>query len=262
MAFRKDMKKKAAPRRVARKPVRRVARRTTNVGEYASLSETRTLTVQGGLIYNTLYALMNTQLSDFVRAPIVAQAYQHYRIKHVKLSIKPPFDTFDSTATTGYGKPYLYHMIDKSGAIPNTITLEGLKGMGAKPRALDEKPLTISWAPSVLTDVMTVGGAVPASQGSQYKISPWLSTSANTTNNLWAPSEVDHLGVYWFVYSPGFSGSSPVYTVDIEVQFEFKKPLLAKSVGDIAATPVRMAVLDRSPDGIEGGSDGITIPMV
>ena len=35
-------------------------------------------------------------------------------------------------------------MIDKAGAIPTNITLEGLKQMGAKPQALDEKPVPMA----------------------------------------------------------------------------------------------------------------------
>lgn len=252
-------KKRVAPKR--RKAPRRKAR-STNVPEYASLSETRSLVVPvTGLVYNSMFALMNTQLSDFTRAPIVASAYQHYRIKNVKLTLKPSFDTFSSEATVGYGKPFLYYMIDKAGAIPNTVTLEGLKGMGAKPRALDEKPITISWAPSVLNQVMTVSGAAPQSQGSAYKISPWLNTSSQTVNSAWAPSQVDHLGIYWYVVAPSYSATNNTYQIDIEVQFEFKKPLLSRAVGLTPATAVSLAVLDASPDGIEGGNDGITIPL-
>lgn len=55
-------------------------------------------------------------------------------------------------------------MIDKAGAIPTNITLEGLKKMGAKPRALDEKPIVIGWKPSVLENVMTAGGGAPLTQ--------------------------------------------------------------------------------------------------
>lgn len=259
MPIKKAYRKKRAPVK-RRAPKRRAARRS-NVPEYASLSETRTLSVPGGILYNAMYALMNTQLSDFVRAPLVAQAYQHYRIKHIKLTLKPSFDTFSSEAVSGYGKPFLYYMLDKAGAIPNTITLEGLKGMGAKPRALDEKPLIISWSPSVLNNVMTVSGGAPQSQGSAYKISPWLNTSSTSVGNAWLPSTVDHLGVYWMVGAPSYTPTNNTYQVDIEVQFQFKKPLLARATGAVAAIPVGLAVIDASPDGIEGGVDGISIPL-
>jgi len=252
-------KKRAAPKR--RKAPRR--KRSSNVSEYASLSETRSLAAPGGggFTYNTMYNAMNIGLADYVRAPLVAQAYQHYRIKHVKLTLKPSFDTFSSESTTGYGKPFLYHMIDKAGAIPTAITLEGLKGMGARPRALDEKPLTISWAPSVLNEVLTTGGGVPTAQGSAYKISPWLNTNSGSVVSVWNPSSVDHLGCFWTVAAPNYSSTNNTYSMEIEVQFEFKKPLLARAVGAVDATPARLAVIDASPDGIEGGNDGITIPL-
>lgn len=249
-------------RKAAAKPRRKgVVNKKKNVGEYASLSEVRTLTAPGGFVYNQMYSAMNISLADYVRAPIVAQAYQHYRIKYVTLTFKPNYDTFSSEATTGYSKPYFYYMIDKAGAIPSTITLEGLKGMGAKPRQLDEKPITVGWSPSVLNEVLTSGGLAATAQGSAYKISPWLNTNNTSVNTLWNPSSVDHLGCYWMATAQNYSTINNTYQVEIEVQFEFKKPLVARPVGAVSAVPVVLATLDASPDGIEGGTDGITIPL-
>lgn len=257
MAPRKYQAKRAAkPKRAFRKkPVRKS---TKNVAEYASLSENRTVLSSGGNLINTMYSLMNTSLDQFTRAPLVAQAYQHYRIKQITLKMKPPADTFISGTTVAYSKPYLYHMIDKAGAIPTNITLEGLKQMGARPRALDEKPLTISWAPSVLQDAMVTGGAAPVAQGSAYKISPWLNTNNTSVGNIWNASSVDHLGVYWILEAPG-AGSPPafVYEIDVEVQFEFKKPLITRSTSSVNATPATLAVLNDSVDGVVGGPDGV-----
>lgn len=253
MAPRKNIKKTAPKKRVYKKKT------SKNVSEYASLSENRTVIAPSGSnLINTMYSLMNTSLEQYTRAPLVAQAYQHYRIKNITLKMKPPADTFVSGATVAYSKPYLYHMIDKAGAIPTNITLEGLKQMGAKPRALDEKPLTISWAPSVLQDAMTTGGAAAVSQGSAYKISPWLNTNGTSVGNAWTASTVDHLGVYWFLEAPG-AGSPPafVYEIDVEVQFEFKKPLIVRATGSTHAVGVQLATLNDSPDGIVGGPDGV-----
>jgi len=257
--------KKTAPKRAAKKTApKKVYKKakTTNVSEYASLSESRTVLASGGNVINTLYSLMNLSLNQFTRAPLVAQAYQHYRIKYVSVKFKPPADTFISGATVAYSKPYLYHMIDKAGAIPTNITLEGLKNMGAKPRALDENVLTVGWRPSVLQDTMVTGGPAPVSQGSAYKISPWLNTNNVSVDTPWNASSVDHLGLYWYLEAAG-SGSPPTffYEIDVEVQFEFKKPLVARSVGVNHAIAVSFAKQDASPDGIEGGSDGISIPM-
>lgn len=246
-----------AGKKMLKKSVAKKARsKVANVPDKASLSETRTLVASGGNLINTLYSLMNTSLDQYTRAPLVAQGYQHYRIKHISLKFKPPFDSYVSGTTVGFQKPYLYHMIDKSGSIPTNITLEGLKQMGAKPRALDEKPLYINWRPAVLQDALTAGGAAPTSQGAAYKISPWLNTSNISVASPWNPSTVDHLGVYWFLEAPA-NGSPPTFTyeIDVEVQFEFKKPLITRSVGSVHAIPVQLATMNDSPDGIVGGSD-------
>nr|QXP07609.1 MAG: putative capsid protein [Arizlama virus] len=243
-------KRKSAPRRrVARK-------RSTNVAEYASLSERRTFLAPGGNQINTLYSLMTTSLNTFTRAPLVAQGYMNYRIKNINISIKSPYDSFVPTGTT-YNKPYLYHMIDKSGAIPTNVTLEGMKQMGAKPRALDEGKRTISWKPSVLTHVRDSPSTTLPGQAAQYKLSPWLSTNSSTEVASWAPSTVEHLGVYWMVEASA-QGSPPpfFYEVDVEVQFEFKGPLVARATGMVNAVELRPATLNDSPDGIVGGPDG------
>lgn len=245
-------KAKASKPRVRRatKPRVRRARKVRNTPEYASLSETRTMSVSGGFVTNQLYSLMNTSLEQFTRAPLVAQAYQHYRIKYISVKVKPTFDTFITTNDPANvnTKFHLYHMIDKAGAIPTNITLEGLKLMGAKPRALDEKTLTIGWRPSVLENTLTQGGIAPLTQGSKYQISPWLNTNATSIGQPWTPSTVDHLGVYWYVEK--LAGNAQPYEVDVEVQFEFKKPLIASAVGQVSAIPAGLAQLNASKDGV------------
>lgn len=259
MPLRRAPAKKRAPRRrnYRRRPVRRGRKAVTNVPEYASLSETRTMVPPvGGFVLNTMYSLMTTTLDQFDRATQVAKAYQFYRIKHISLKLKPPFDTYISGATLGTAKPYLYYMLDKAGALPTNITLEGLKQCGAKPRAFDEQQLLIKWSPSVLQDAMVTGGAAPVSQGSAYKISPWLNTNSVSVGQPWNPSSVDHLGVYWMV-AAAIIGQGPAYDIEVEVQFEFKKPLVNTSTSETNAVPCAPAQLNRSPDGIVGGVDGI-----
>jgi len=258
MAPRKNNKTKRPAKKSA--PKKRVSKKkSTNVPEHASLSESRTIVAPGtNNVINVMYSLMNTSLDQFTRAPIVASAYQHYRIKNISLKFKPPFDSYVSGTTAGFAKPYFYYMLDKSGSIPTNITLEGLKQMGAKPRAFDEKALTVSWSPSVLQDAMTVGGAAAVSQGSAYKVSPWLNTSDISVGAPWNPSTVDHLGVYWIVEAPLIGAPNTFsYEIDVEVQFEFKKPLITRSVSSIHATPAVFARPNDSVDGIEGGPDGV-----
>jgi len=242
--------------------------RASNVRDFASLSVTRTFAVPGNpnITANTMYSIMNTSLEQYNRAIQVAQAYQFYRIKNIAVKIKPQFDTYtynagSGTTAAGYGKPKLYSMLDKSGAFPTTIGLENLKQMGAKPRNLDEKPLLISWAPTVLTVDMT--SPAFTSQPGSYKVSPWLTTSANTISpGVWNANTIDHLGVYFYVESTSYGGTGGLpYQVEVEVQFEFKKPLWT-APGATQAVGLVPAVLDASPDGVEGGSDGISIPLM
>lgn len=232
-------------------------KKQSNVSDWASLSCKRSIAPTGATAYNTntLYSLMNTQLIDYPRAVQVAAGYQHYRISKIRLTFKPTSDNF-LAAAGAVSKPNIYYMIDKSGAIPTNISLEGLKGMGARPKQLDEKNFTIEWSPSVLESVMYASGGVGASSASKYKISPWLTTTAdNVSPGAFVPSGVDHLGVYWYVdqlLNPiGFQ-----YTCEVEVQFEFKKPLI-NMLSSVSAIPSRVAELNTSPDGVVGGGDGV-----
>lgn len=236
---------------------RRGFRAARDVPDMASLSVTRTV-VSGGqnpdFLTNVMYTATNIQLADYARAATVSQAYQHYRIKKITLRLKPTVDTF---AQGGPSKNYLYYMIDKSGSIPTNPTLELLKQMGAKAHVFDENVKTISWRPSVLADTSTNPGAL-ASSPNKYMISPWLSTNANVVSPaVFQASTVDHLGIYWFVqqqYQPGYG-----YTAEIEVQFQFKKPVWVTTQGAPLAQTIRLAVEDNSPDGI---AETVDLPIV
>lgn len=198
---------------------------------------------------------MNTALVQYQRASIVSEAYQHYRIKKITVTFLPQFDNFLASGGA-VTKPYLYWMIDKAGAVPTNITLEGLKQMGAKPIQLDEKPVKISWRPSVLQSVMYAGGGLGAANPSAYKISPWLNTRANVVDVASGPSGIDHLGLYWYMdclnNAPGIQ-----YQAEVEVQFQFKKPLTTLAVSTQQAIGSVQKTLNDSPDGVVGGGDGI-----
>lgn len=244
-------KSKVSKQRKAKKGGKRPARRqrSTNVSEYASLSCKRTIqgagAPPGSFVSNTMYEVHNIQLADYDRAVGVSRAYQFYRIKHVKITYKFPYDTFQQ-GVGGASRPNYYYMLDKAQAIPVGINLEGLKQMGARPRQVDERPIDISWAPTVLTVDETLAGPLPA----QYKISPWLSSDVPT---------VMHNGVYWYV-DQQFGGGT-AYTAEIEVQFEFKKPLWTSTPGP-SAQGVTVALQDNSPDGIVGGGDTNNNPSI
>lgn len=252
MSMKGKGKAKGKAQRKGRGKFRRGSKRTKNVSDFASLSVQRTLTFNAANpVVNTLYSVMNTSLEQYDRAVQVARGYQHYRVKYISLKFRPTYDTFAQAG--GSSKMNLYYMIDKSGSLPTGITLESLKQMGAKPRALDEKPIVVGWRPSVLTTDMTAGGPAGAVQSSQYKISPWLATNSVPINNAWNPNSVDHLGIY-FIVEQSITPVATSFELDIEVQFQFKKPLWTATTGQ-PAIALEPATIDNSKDGIVNEKD-------
>lgn len=234
-----------------------------DVADVASLSVVRSIVPAGGgnFATNNMYIADTTDLASFDRAVQVAKAYQHFRIKKITLTLKPSYDTYQQGAAGAAGsRPNVYYMIDKSGSIPTNINLEGLKQMGAKARRFDEKPFVISWAPSVLDVAQQAAPGV--FQSAQYKVSPWLSTSANPMGAVFAASTIDHLGCFWYVEQ--LFGGGIQYEAELEVQFQFKKPLWYQP-GNQPVPPaigIQVAELDNSSDGIVGGPDTNNIPTV
>lgn len=237
--------KKSGPRRR-----RQVRRRATNVPERASCSVKISLTDPQGapFVVNRMYDIHNIKLADYARAVQVANAYQFFRIKKVALTYKIGYDTYQATAG-GPTRPQFYYMLDKSQSIPQTINVDGLKQMGARPSACDEKPIVRQWSPAVLTQDQSIGGATSA----QYKISPWLNTNQNNLG-AFAPSLVQHNGIYWYVQMDATGQVGYQYTVEMEIQFEFKKPLWTLSTGPSSVSAVP-ALTNNSPDGLVGGAD-------
>lgn len=252
----------ARPRtnRKAKKTNRRPARRhhkkrTGNVPDRAMCSVKRSIQDPRGnpFVVNTMYDVHNMQLVDYQRAVQVAQAYQFFRLKNVKITYKIGYDTYQAVAN-GPTRPNLYYMLDKSQSIPATITLEGLKQMGARPIRCDEKPVSIKWSPSVLTEEQTAAGNVPA----KYAISPWLNTNNNNLGAFVA-SQVPHNGLYWYVQMDATGGVQYQYTAEIELQFEFKKPLWTASTSSVASLGAVPVALNNSPDGLVGGADEVSL---
>jgi len=245
---------KRAQKRTTKPRARKAGRRKAmSQPEKATCSVVRTL---AGGTTNTMFAYNTFNLADYDRAVAIARNYQRYRITGIKLTFKPEYDTFAvNPAGPNVAKPNLYYMIDKSGSIPDNVTLEGLKQAGAKPHAFDEKPISFTWKPSVLNETQAAG-LVPVGAG--YKISPLLSTDATPGNvGAWNPSRVNHLGVKWYMEC---TGTSLGVNVEAELQFEFYKAVMP-SLSAVPSKGLQYAVIDQSPDGVEGGTDGITIPL-
>lgn len=201
-----------------------------------------------------MYANRTFQLADFPRASAIAANYASFKIAKITMRFRPLSDTY-IPGVGAFGVPYLYHQLDKSGSIPNNVTLENLKQMGAKPKRFDDKTVTVSWRPTVLTADLTQVG-IGAVAGTQYKTSPTLATNANAANPAaaWSPSVVDHLGLYWFVEQANGVGNQ--YEVECELQFYFMRPLV-RTGGSQVAQELPYAVKNDSPDGVVGGPDGM-----
>jgi len=214
---RRNLKKRSArpykKRTYARRPLRSIPTNT------ASVKESYQVAVPDGQV--TFFR--NVELADVIydRAQAVAQAYQQFRIKYIKLTFKPSADTFP--AVPGNVIPQLYFMKDLVNAIPTNADANTFFSMGARPRRMDDKNLVYIWKPSTLTADITAPGATTAAQ---MKISPWLSTNANSGNPqaAWAPSQVDHLGCAFYVVKIN-PGDNLQYVVDVEVVFQFRKPV-------------------------------------
>lgn len=205
--------KRKAPRR------KMLMRRNPANTNTASIKECYSVPVVDGAV--TFFR--SVQLADVVydRAQQVAAAYQQFRIRYVKLTFRPSADTFP--AVPGNVIPQLYFMYDKSNAIPTNATAGTFYSMGARPYRMDDKNLKFTWKPTALTADLIAPGVTTASQ---LRTSPWLSTNANSGNPgaVWQPSEVDHLGCAFYVTKIN-PADTINYTVDVEVVFDFRKPV-------------------------------------
>lgn len=212
--------------RKRRAPSRRLPK---NVPEMASCSEVLQL-LDGES--NQMYGPATFGLDQFKRARGIAAGYQEYRVTNVKFTFKPQFDTFAATtdAATALRVPNMYYMIDKAQALPGNTTLATLRSMGAKPHRFDDKSVVVSWAPGVQ---LSANVAAPAAAALvKPLIAPWLSTNA-TPDAAWSVSSVDHAGIFYQLDAGSLPGDGQYeYGVDVEVQFQFRKPLMIVPAGE------------------------------
>lgn len=198
----------------------------------ASLTETREAPV---CQTNQMYQVYNLQLSSYPRASAVAKGYQLYRIKRVTFKISPLLDTFAAGSNTTV--PYLYYMIDRTKNLQFNNTALSLQKAGAKPRRLDDKIVTFSFKPSVLTpgfDSLPPAGQ-SNTQFTSYRISPWLTTRDNDGVSIWNPDSTDHLGVKFMAEQT--LGTNITYKVEVLVDFEFKKPAYDAPISEELPAP-------------------------
>lgn len=217
------------PRRSA---IARGPRKSFNQPEWASCTE---VISQQLLTTNIMYGPNINQLAQFRRAVQIGGGYQEYRITGVKFKFTPRFDTFPATTdlAQAISVPYMYHMVDRAGVIKPGASLAQLKSMGATPKRFDDKTLTVAYKPSVLNSVeSTLAGAV---NYTRPMISPWLATMNDPTSPLYNPSTVQHRGLWFILDAKGLPGDATYeYDVDIEVNFQFRKPLFPSSASEQA----------------------------
>jgi len=181
----------------------------------------------------------NTALAagTFNRSQQVAAAFQEYRIKYVKLTFKPSADTFP--IMSGNIIPQIYFQMNKFNAIPTNATLQTLLDMGCRPIRFDDKNISRAWKPTVLLGADQVG--LSAVNAQKPLTTPWLSTNNNAQNPgiVWAPSNVEHLGCVFIVQKPNPATPTINYNVDIEVVFQFRRPL--STTGDTSQPAITLS---------------------
>lgn len=198
-----------------------------DVPEWASCSESKRLPLG---VTNTMYGAGLVTLAQFARASNIAESYQEFRITSCKWVFKPHYDTFavSADALTSMRVPQFYHMIDKAQALPSNTGLTQLLAMGAKPRRFDDKNIRVVFSPSVLTTMNAGAGLAPVS--SKPVTSPWLSTNIALNSATFVPSAINHAGLFYYLDAGGIVGDGRYeYTVELEVQFQFRKPLIPSS---------------------------------
>lgn len=208
-------RRRPAVRRARYAPKKRMFNRATIKTQIATCSETDPSTYATNTAYRLAPISLDTS-SD--RVLDIAKGYQQYRLKKITCVFKPKFDTFAAGGASSV--PEFHYLIDKLNSFPVGTNLQAMRDAGSKPIRFDDRNITISWRPSVLTE--TFGQANPASQ---YKLSPWLSVNGNAgTVNPFVYSSIDHFGLVWQVNvlaSPGYGDLQLEVTVD----WEFRKPL-------------------------------------
>lgn len=224
--------KRAARRGGKKRSVKpRVPRRRLNAGVPERASMTEVQSTPGQLASNTSYSIYNVSLSSLTRARDVAKGYQFYRIKRITLVIKPTQDTF---VQGGNSVPYLYYMIDRVKQFAAGFTIDQLKAMGAKARRVDDKIITFSFTPSVLTE--TFDNTALANTAVQYKLAPWLPCKDTSQVGVWNPNTTDHMGIVWRLQQ--VIGDATAYNLERHIEVEFKKPAIPTAPASELDVPV------------------------
>lgn len=234
---RRSLKKRAPRRRrLTTRPRRKMMRRTRSVAERASCKEIYTI---DNMSSNTPYKDIEQNLGLYKRASQIAQNYQFFRIKYVKYKFLCRYNTYQATTAeaTAFPLPYLHYMVDKAGALPTGTSIAQLKAEGAIPIKFT-KDLTVAWKPGV--SLTTEAANSTAQYSTAYKVSPWLMTNLQPGEANWVVNDTDHKGLYWYMETATLPGDGTYeFDAEVEVFFEFKKPLLTVATGQPEAISVQ-----------------------
>lgn len=222
-------KKTAMRKKRALRPRRRYVGRRKITTNTAAVRENYSVSIPDGSV-----AFFSTALSasTFDRAQAVAAAFQEFRIKYIKLMFKPSADTF--TPAAGNTIPQIYYQVNKYGSIPTNANLQTLLDMGCRPIRFDNRNIVRAMKPCVLLGADTTAPSFLVN-AQKPLVTPWLSTNALAQNpsTSWSPSAVEHLGCCFFVTKINPATPTLNYTVDVEVVFQFRRPLSV--VGDTSS---------------------------
>jgi len=191
--------------------------------ETAAIKESHSFTT---LDAGTAYSDFQLSLARCPRAVQIAKGFQEYRIAKVVYMFKPLLDTF--AAGTGTQIPYLYTLVDKTGANVALTNQEDFERAGCRPVRLDDKTITRTFKPAVLQ--YAYDAAHNTNIFTKPVVSPWLSCNKNNdvSATTWAASSIDHLGIEWLVTA----GVDQKFQVDMVITYEFRKPaVLLGAVG-------------------------------
>lgn len=227
----------AKKRRVARpkRAARRVPRAMSHRSEYATCKELFDIK---GMTSNTPYSDLEQNLLQYPRAAAIAENYQFFRIKYIKYTFIARYNVYQgyTNESTAFPMPQLYFQTDKAGVLPTNTSIQQLKEMGCKPHKFTKNTI-IAWKPGVSIATGNADNALTLNTG--VKISPWLMTNKAPQQAGWVANDTDHKGLYWFMETAGLPGDGTYeYDAEVEVVFEFKKPLGQTNANQPAAVKV------------------------
>ena len=223
-------KAKKAPRRRAMRP-RSSKRNPNNIGGPNTCKVIETIPAQS-VNMNTPYLFIKSGITG-PRATAIAKEFGLYRVAKVTFTHRPLFDTY-SSSLPGTGNfpnavPTLYWKMNRYGDFPPGFNGDYMRSLGARPNRLDDKNVTVSYRPNILTAQANAVGTTT----SGIKMSPWLSTDDTPQDGVFTLSTADHFGHTLFIEG-GAAGTAlgTAALLDIQIIYEFKNPRLVASTSN------------------------------